>query len=154
MVWLKTKDTYSDTAVAASVAIALLKRTKQNTWTDLVRATDEADLAVAKVFKTVELTDRQLELLNAQQPILGLLQISPAVVPAICPQCTHFVLVSDVAPTRCMVTPDCPGKPYKVLAAVGAKENPTPEAPLEDMPGPAPAETPLTASEFDDDAFA
>lgn len=114
---LKTKPEYKGLAEAVSLGIALLKKAKQNTWPALVSAIGESDPLVVKAFKAVELTEAQQETVNLWQPVLNLVQVSPAVIPVICPKCGHYVLTGDTAPSRCMVTAGCEGKPFKVAAA-------------------------------------
>lgn len=120
MGWLKTRDSYNGLSQAASLGIALLKKTKKNTWRELYSAMEAGDPLVTKVFRDIELTDRQLALIAEHQPVLLLLQITPAATPAVCPKCGYFVLISDTAPTRCMVGAGCDGKPAKVAAATGS----------------------------------
>ncbi|MBG0738683.1 hypothetical protein IV500_04510 [Paeniglutamicibacter antarcticus] len=119
MAGLKTKPEYKGLAEAVSLGIALLKKAKQNTWPELVDAMGAGNLLVVKAFKAVDLTDPQLDTINAWQPVLNLVKVAPAVIPVICPVCEHYVLTADTAPSRCMVTAGCEGKPFKVAAATG-----------------------------------
>lgn len=132
MAGLKTKEGLSPLAVGVSLGTTLLKRTKHNTWPELVGAIQAGDEDVAKVFQTIDLTPRQLGLINAAQPVLNLVSITPAVTAAICPECGMFILVSGTAPSGCSVTLDCPGKPAKVSAATGSKD------PIDDEDLPVP----------------
>ncbi|QOD05900.1 hypothetical protein [Pseudarthrobacter sp. BIM B-2242] len=122
MAALAVKDEYQGLAAAVSLGITVLKRCKQNTWAELTAAMSEADPIVVKAFKVLDLDDDQLELIAAHQPELGLLRIAPAATHVICPACGTFILSSDTAPTRCLVTPGCSGKPAKIAAAVNAKK--------------------------------
>lgn len=119
MAGLKTKPEYKGMAEAVSLGIAVLKKAKQNTWAELVEGMDSGNLLVIKAFKALDLTDAQLEAVNNWQPVLNLVKINPAVIPVICPACEYYVLTGDTAPTRCMVTAGCEGKPFKVAAATG-----------------------------------
>lgn len=119
MAGLKTKPEYEGLAEAVSLGIALLKKAKQNTWPELVTAMGSNNLLVIKAFKAVDLTDAQLDTINMWQPVLSLVKVNPAVIPVICPVCEHYVLTADSAPSRCMVTAGCEGKPFKVAAATG-----------------------------------
>lgn len=126
MAGLKTKPEYEGLAEAVSLGIALLKKAKQNTWPELVTAMGSNNLLVIKAFKAVDLTDAQLDTINMWQPVLNLVKVNPAVIPVICPVCEHYVLTADSAPSRCMVTAGCEGKPFKVAAATGITAPKTP----------------------------
>lgn len=128
MTGLAIKDEYQGLAAAASLGITVLKRCKQNTWAELTAAMEAADPVVVKAFKGIDLTEEQLNLIGIHQPELGLLRIAPPVIPVICPACGRYILTSDTASTRCLVTPGCAGKPAKVAAAVNSKK-PVEEAP-------------------------
>lgn len=137
MAALAVKDEYQGLAAAVSLGITVLKRCKQNTWAELTDAMAAADPVVVKAFKVLELSDEQLELIGAHQPELGLLRITPSVTHVICPACGTYILSSDTAPTRCLVTPGCSGKPAKIGAAVNAKkpvEEPSTPAAEADVP--------------------
>lgn len=122
MAALATKDEYQGLAAAVSLGITVLKRCKQNTWDELTGAMAAADPVVVKAFRVLDLTDDQLELIGTHQPELSLLRISPPVSHVICPACGMYILTGDTAPTRCLVTPGCSGKPAKIGAAVNAKK--------------------------------
>lgn len=134
MTGLAIKDDYQGLAAAASLGITVLKRCKQNTWAELTAAMEAADPLAVKAFKLLDLTDEQLGLISSYQPELGLLRIAPSVIPVICPACTRYILTSDQAPTRCLVTPGCPGKPAKVAAAVNAKKSVEEAITADDVP--------------------
>lgn len=119
MAGLKTKPEYKGMAEAVSLGIAVLKKSKQNTWPGLVAAIAETDPLVVKAFKALDLTDAQLEVINDWQPVLNLVQIAPPIIPAVCPACNHYILTADTAPSRCMVLAGCEGRPFKVIAATG-----------------------------------
>jgi hypothetical protein len=126
MAGLKTKPEYDGLAEAVSLGIALLKKSKQNTWPELVEAMGSKNFLVIKAFKAVDLTDAQLDTVNMWQHVLNLVKVNPAVIPVICPVCEHYVLTADTAPSRCMVTAGCEGKPFKVAAATGITAPKTP----------------------------
>lgn len=126
MAGLKTKPEYDGLAEAVSLGIALLKKAKQNTWPELVEAMGAGNLLVIKAFKAVDLTDAQLDTVNLWQPVLNLVKVAPPVIPVICPDCEHYILTGDTAPSRCMVTAGCEGKPFKVAVATGITATKTP----------------------------
>jgi hypothetical protein len=151
MAALAVKDEYQGLAAAVSLGITVLKRCKQNTWAELTEAMSREDPVVVKAFGVLDLSDDQLELIGAHQPELGLLRIAPAATHVICPACGTFILSSDTAPTRCLVTPGCSGKPAKISAAVNAKkpaEEPAQEA--EEKPSAAAAAEPGDAPELEE----
>ena len=145
MAGLKIKDEYSgsDVAAAASLGLAVLKKAKQNTWAGLIQAAEAQDPDAIKAFQALDLSAEQLTLLSVQ-PVLTLLQVSPAVVPAVCPDCGHYVLVSATAPSSCMVTSGCIGKPYKIAAATSSTDPVSVPADVEalNLPEPEPETEP------------
>jgi hypothetical protein len=147
MAGLKTKPEYDGLAEAVSLGIALLKKAKQNTWPELIEAMGAGNLLVIKAFKAVDLTDPQLDTINLWQPVLNLVKVNPAVIPVICPVCEHYVLTADTAPSRCMVTAGCEGKPFKVAAATGITAPKTPAGAAKAAAAPAtPDATPAPAT--------
>ncbi|GAA4033845.1 hypothetical protein GCM10023063_17120 [Arthrobacter methylotrophus] len=148
MAGLKTKPEYEGLAEAVSLGIALLKKAKQNTWPELVEAMGSGNLLVIKAFKAVDLTDAQLETVNMWQHVLNLVKVNPAVIPVICPACEHYVLTADTAPTRCMVTAGCEGKPFKVTAATATTATKTPAGTKASAPAPKRA-APTTKADVD-----
>lgn len=122
MAGLKTKPEYGELAQAVSLGIAVLKKAKKNTWAELAEAMSTDDPALVKAFKALDLTAEQLELIQDRQKVIGLVQISPPVIPAICPACGFFTLTNDTAPSKCQVTASCPGKPVKIAAATAASD--------------------------------
>lgn len=163
MAGLQINDKYSELAVAVSFALAVLRKTKQSDWATLLTALEDEDLDVVKAMKTIDLEDTELALMDEHAHVLGLISLSPTMVTvACCPECSRFVLVSDSAPSGCQVTLNCPGKPYRVVAAKAAKpgEKPEPaaaeaestEPPAEPVSEPeeAPAAEPEEAGEPDE----
>lgn len=142
MAGLKTKPEYDGLAEAVSLGIALLKKSKQNSWPELVEGMGSGNLLVLKAFKAVDLTDAQLDTVNMWQSVLNLVKINPAVIPVICPACQHYVLTADTAPSRCMVTSGCEGKPFKVAAATSNAASKTPAYAKKAAPVATPATEP------------
>lgn len=140
MAGLKTKPEYSGAALASSLGLALLKKCKVNTWAELGAAVEAGSPFIAKTLRDMDLGAGQLQALAEHGPILDLLRISPASVPAFCSECGEFFLTSDVAPAKCMITSDCTGKPSKVIAATGAKTIPEDDMPDQWVPGETAAE--------------
>lgn len=148
MAGLKIKDEYTGQAAAVSLGLGLMKKCKVNTWSELTTEMAAGNPDVVKVFKTLELGMGQVQLLQDHQGILSVVSLDPPAFPAFCPDCGHFTLTSDVKPTKCLVTSDCSGKPYKVTAAVGAKAIPESDTPDEYVePDPEPDPEPERATE-------
>jgi hypothetical protein len=88
MAGLKAKEEYGELATAVSLGITLHKKTKKNSWSELIEAMCTDESALVKVFKAVELTDEQPGLISVHQNVLGWPAAhSPPVVLAICPSC-------------------------------------------------------------------
>lgn len=117
MAGLKTKEEYGELAQAVSLGIAVLKKTRKNTWSELAEAMATDDQALVKSFHALDLTDDQFAVIDNHQAVLALVRISPPVIPAVCPVCGYFVLTNDTAPSKCQVTASCTGKPAKVAVA-------------------------------------
>ena len=146
MAGLKVKDGYTGAAAAVSLGLGLMKKCKAGTWAELAQAMAECRPEVLKVFKTLELGEKQIQLLQEHSGLLSLVSLNPPVIPAICPECGLFTLTSDQKPTKCLVTSDCTGKPFKVVSATAAPSIPegdTAAVPPED---PAPEEQVLEAA--------
>lgn len=151
MGWLKTRDSYSGLSLAVSLGIALLKKTKQNTWQELLDAMEAGDPLVVKTFRSLDLSDAQLDVISRHQNVLCLLKINPAAAAAVCPKCGHFIIVADTVPSKCVVGAGCEGKPAKVVAATAGKGEP-PQSPVHESKPAAPAaETAADDFDFDDD---
>lgn len=124
MAGLKVKDGYTGAAAAVSLGLGLMKKCKAGTWAELARMMAECRPEVLKVFKTVELGEKQIQLLQEHSGLLSLVSLNPPVIPAICPECGLFTLTSDQKPSKCLVTSDCTGKPFKVVSATAAPSIP------------------------------
>lgn len=131
---LKTKPEYAGAALACSLGLALLKKCKVNTWSELGEAIAAGNPFVSKTLRGLDLGAAQLQALAENGGILDLLRISPASIPAFCSECGEFFLTSDTAPAKCMVTSDCTGKPGKVAAATGAQTIPEDDVPDQWVP--------------------
>jgi hypothetical protein len=129
MAGLKVKDEYAGLTEAVSLSIAVLKKCRSNTWSELLTAMGEADAFTVKTLKALDLSAAQLALMDRYSPVIDMVTIKPSTVPAVCPACGLYILTADTAPTRCLVTAGCTGKPFKVVAAT-AGPSPEPEAML------------------------
>lgn len=146
MAGLKVKDGYTGAAAAVSLGLGLMKKCKAHTWAELAQMMAECRPEVLKVFKSLELGEGQIQLMQDHSGLLSLVSVNPTVIPAICPECGHFTLTSDQKPTKCLVTSDCTGKPFKVVSATAAPSIPDgdtaavqAEEPEPEAPTPAPA---------------
>lgn len=128
-----------DRAVAVSLTLGLLKFFNQPSLADLTNAiklysepnSDHAKMAA------VRLSDEQVELLDANADLVGLVRIRPRgrseVKPrtiGFCNECGAWMATSDRMPTNCTVTLGCPGKMFKPKAAtkITVEEQPRPES--------------------------
>lgn len=125
MAGLKVKDEYEGLTEAVSLSIAVLKKCRSNTWAELMEAMGSGDAFTVKTLKALDLSAAQLAVMDRFSPVVKLVTIKPATVPAVCPVCGLYILTADTAPTRCLVTAGCAGKPFKVAAATAG---PSPEA--------------------------
>lgn len=116
-VTLNTKTEYSDGAKAVSLAIALLRKAKANTWSEFIAAAQaHEDLAVTAV-QAFTLTPAQIQLLMENQRYLDLMTISPMVLPTFCDTCGTISLQAGTTVKKCINTRACPGAMYKPAAA-------------------------------------
>lgn len=130
MAGLQVKEGYSGLTAAVSLAVAILKKSRSNTWDELLAGMAGQEPAVMKAFASLELTNSQLDLLGSYVPVLRMISIKPVTVPAICPECGLYILMSTgTVPSKCLVTAGCTGKPVKPAAAIASKDPaPEPEA--------------------------
>ncbi|HEX9226611.1 MAG TPA: hypothetical protein VF885_08125 [Arthrobacter sp.] len=128
MAGLKVKDEYAGLTEAVSLSIAVLKKCRSNTWAELLGAMGAGDAFTVKTLKALDLSAAQLAVIDRFSPVIDMVTIKPSTVPAICPACGLYILTADTAPSRCLITAGCTGKPFKVVAATAG---PSPEA--EDM---------------------
>lgn len=95
---------------AASLAMGLLKKTKQESMTELLAAIAAKREDVLTALSKVQLTTRQLGLLQRHSTPLGLLRCQPHAHLAYCQDCQAYALTSNTAPTRCQITTGCESK--------------------------------------------
>lgn len=135
MAGLQVKEGYEGLTASVSLAVAILKKCRINTWDELLAAMADNEPFVVKTFSALELGNSQLELLGGFTPVLQTISIKPVTVPAICPACGLYVLLgTGTVPSKCLVTAGCTGKPVKPTAATTAKE---PVADFDSDPSPA-----------------
>ena len=126
MAGLKVKDEYAGLTEAVSLSIAVLKKCRSNTWAELLDAMAAGDAFTVKTLKALDLSAAQLGLMDRFSPVIDMVTIKPSTVPAVCPACGLYILTADTAPSRCLITAGCTGKPFKVVAAT-AGPSPEPE---------------------------
>lgn len=126
MLSLSVDEEYSGVAEAVSLAMALLRKCKQNSWSELLSGMESGEPVAAKAMRNIDLTDEQLETIGQYVPVLELIRIRPAATPCICPVCSAYVLVSDTKTTKCLVTTGCEGKPVKIKPASAVKKEAQP----------------------------
>lgn len=123
MAGLQVKEGYEGLTASVSLAVAILKKCRINTWDELLAAMADNEPFVVRTFSGLELGNSQLELLGGFTPVLATISIKPVTIPAICPECGLYVLLgTGTVPSKCLVTAGCTGKPVKPTAATAAKE--------------------------------
>lgn len=133
-------------AVAASLALPLLRKAKVDTWAELLGALASGDERVLGVVGRVHLSAEQLRVLDEYPGVLSVVRLNPSVSVAVCPVCSEWFAVDGSAPARCPMTFGCVGKPVKAaaakqvvvdaadLAGSGLVDDPTGEVPDGDDP--------------------
>lgn len=105
--------TQSDLVQAASLALALMRTAKTNTWADLTTKPDQ--------LVGVNVPPGQVDLLNRYSGPLTLLRVGPPMVTiAVCPDCGLFTVVAGMVAATCTLTLGCSGSPVRVSAATTA----------------------------------
>lgn len=110
-----------DCVRAVSLALGLLRQTKQRSWADLAAAAAEESVAAA--MGLVVLHPKQIELLEKYEPMLGFIRWSAVggadkiVTIAVCDRCGRWLLTTSTTPARCQLTLGCEGALVKASAA-------------------------------------
>lgn len=107
-------------AAAASLALALLRKAKCDTWDDLATKVSAADEVVAKALSRTHLSSDQLQLLSDYGPIVTLVGVSsPRRTIAWCSDCSEHLSLAGPAnpPSKCAITLRCEGTYTKVQPA-------------------------------------
>jgi hypothetical protein len=111
-----------DCVRAVSLALGLLRHTKQRSWADLAAASAAEESVVAAMGSVVLLPD-QIELVEAYEPMLGFIRWSAVggadkiVTVAVCDRCGRWLLTTSSTPARCQLTLGCEGALVKASAA-------------------------------------
>lgn len=115
---------------AASVAMALLRKTKVGSLADLNEAVRLRDATVLKALSGVNLTVRQRSLLTEFAAPLSLLRHNPNAHLLYCGTCGTHSLTSGAAPTKCQITYGCLSKDQhkSMFATYLPVDEPIPEA--------------------------
>ncbi len=151
-----------DCVRAVSLALGLLRHTKQRSWADLAAASAAAQESVVAAMGLVVLHPDQIDLVEAYEPMLGFIRWSAVggadkiVTVAVCDRCGRWLLTTSTTPARCQLTLGCEGALVKASAARKTQaraddfSNALAAASVEDR-GPGPAEdettTPTPAAE-------
>ncbi len=152
-----------DCVRAVSLALGLLRHTKQRSWADLAAAAAAAEESVVAAMGSVVLVPDQIDLVEAYEPMLGFIRWSAVggadkiVTVAVCDRCGRWLLTTSSTPARCQLTLGCEGALVKASAArkTQAREddfsNALAAAALVEDRGPGPVEneaaTPTLAAE-------
>lgn len=95
---------------AAALGIRLLKKAKCTTWAEYLSGDTEAAALTRAAFQA---TEDQQALLERNTLALSGIRITPTVTIAYCPQCAGWTFIDGSAPSRCLISPGCEGKPVK-----------------------------------------
>lgn len=95
---------------AASVAMALLRKTKTDSLADLIEAIRVHDAIVLKALESVNLTVRQRSLLAEFARPLSILRCNPHAHLLYCADCGAHTAIGSSAPTKCQITYGCLSK--------------------------------------------
>lgn len=115
---------------AASLALAIARFTKCNTWTEFCERVAARDDEVFDHLALVDLPASDAALIERHDDVLRLLQVKPLVSVAVCPECQDWVLVAGTAPTKCRTTlRGCERAAKPIKASIAAKRKDAPAAP-------------------------
>lgn len=95
---------------AASLAMGLLKKTKQQSMAELSHAVAAKRSDVLDSLSKIRLTPRQLDLLGTYATELSLVRCQPHAHLVFCSDCRACTLTGSTAPARCQVTDGCRSK--------------------------------------------
>jgi len=118
---LKTKTEYGAAETAVSLAIPIIRKSKANTWAEFIELARAEDINAITAVQAYDLSAEQMELLEANQRYVNLVQISPAVTPSFCDTCGTINLVSGTASSKCINTRGCAGTMTKPTGATQVK---------------------------------
>ena len=108
-------------ARAASLALAIARHCKVNSWAEFVERVAAQDEQTLLLLAGIEVDEADAALVHRHDHVLRLLQVKPLVTVAVCPDCEQWVLVSGAAPTKCRVTQKCPSSAKPVKASIATK---------------------------------
>ena len=112
-----------DCVRAVSLALGLLRQTKQRSWADLAAASAAAEESVVAAMGLVVLLPDQIELVESYEPMLGFIRWSAVggadkiVTVAVCDRCGRWLLTTSTTPAKCQLTLGCEGALVKASAA-------------------------------------
>lgn len=103
---------------AVALALALLRKAKQDTWDDLLAAIDADDPDTMSTLATLHLTDQQRRTVETHAGLVRLVGTRPPLrTVAFCVACGEHLVVVGAVPSRCTFTRHCGGTYSKVTAA-------------------------------------
>lgn len=109
-------------AQAASVALAVARFTKCNSWPELAAKVATGDAATLRLLAQLDVPTEISALISAHEPVLAQLTVRPLLAVAVCPTCQRWTLTAGPVPTRCKTTLRCEGKPVKASIANRTKD--------------------------------
>lgn len=127
---IRDNDALPDVVRATHIAFLILKGTKVGSWKHLVTNAE----AIAKV----RLTPDQQACLDRHLNVVSLISVDPQRIVAVCADCGQVSFLgrtqdgkAQAAPSKCILTRDCVGKPIKTPLTAKAKPKAEPDAEAE-----------------------
>lgn len=124
---IRDNDALPDVVRATHIAFLILKGTKVGSWKHLVSNAE----AIAKV----RLTPDQQACLDRNLNVVSLISVDPQRIVAVCADCGQVSFLgrtqdgkAQAAPSKCILTRDCVGKPIKTPLTAKAKPKAEPDA--------------------------
>lgn len=151
---IRDNDALPDVVRATHIAFLILKGTKVGSWKHLASNAE----AIAKV----RLTPDQQACLDRNLNVVSLISVDPQRIVAVCADCGQVSFLgrtqdgkAQAAPSKCILTRDCVGKPIKTPLTAKAKPKAEPDAeaePEDAEPGAGPPTIVQPELEFSIDA--
>lgn len=118
---LVTKDEYGPAETAVSLSLAIIKKSKANSWAEFMQMAQRGDIAAVEAVQSFIVSDQQLALLEEYQHFINLVQVAPPITPSFCSGCHTVSLQSKGSTKKCINTRGCTGSLVKPTAASRGK---------------------------------
>jgi hypothetical protein len=122
---------YTGAWAALSLGVALLRKSKANTWSEMTEKLEDPESLVSVNLSKVVLSDEQIALLDTNDEVLQYLKNDPSVQVALCGCGLPYLVAGKTAtaaaataPKTCLADPRCESVPVKPAAATISKPAP------------------------------